>query len=294
MTEAEIQHFLIALSSTPADVRAILNQSQWLGQHILCVDGYWMVRGGAASADLRQKRQSASEALWPVARRCGTILAHLPFVRMVALTGALAVRNASTSQDDIDYLLVTTPGRVWIARALAVLVVRIARLWHVGLCPNYVLSETALLQDRQDLFTAHELAQMVPLAGSSIYEAMRATNAWAGPLLPNAAGPFYAEPDCAPRGLGRLVQRLGENILGGALGNALERWEQSRKLRKFHAQSLQPNSSAQLDRDHIKGHFNDYGYPALDKYQQRLQRYHLELVQAPLADQAIASPVNAE
>jgi hypothetical protein len=298
MTEAEIQHFLIGFASTPADIRATLERSAWLSERVVCIDGYWLVHGGASNADLRQQRNVASEALWPVARRCGLILAHLPFVRMVALTGALAVRNASTALDDIDYLLVTTPGRVWIARALAVLVVRIARLWHIGLCPNYVLSETALLQDRRDLFTAHELAQMVPLAGFSIYEAMRDANAWAAPMLPNAAGPFYAEADFAPHGLGRFVQRLGEIVLGGAPGNALERWEQNRKLRKFHAQSLQPNSSAQLDQDHIKGHFNDYGYPALDKYQQRLRVYDLETDQAlsstELSNEAVASPVNAE
>jgi len=290
MTEAEIHHFLIGLPATRAAIRATLAESEWLARHVEYVNGFWLVCGGSASVELRQQRKVASETLWPDACRFGLILAHLPFVRMVALTGALAMRNASTDQDDIDYLLVTTPARAWIARALAVLIVRIARLWHIGLCPNYVLSESALLQDRRDLFTAHELAQMIPLAGFPVYEAMRAANAWAGPMLPNATEPFYQEPDGMPRGLGRLAQRIGEIALGGQPGNALERWEQRRKLRKFHAQANQPNSSAQLDQDHIKGHFNDYGYPALDKYHQRLERYNLDPVQSPASAEALANP----
>jgi len=275
MTEDEIHHFLIGLSANKAEVQFALEQSRWLAQRIERVNGYCAVHGHAHIADQRYARESASQALWPVARRYGVLLAHLPFVRMVALTGALAMRNASGSRDDIDYILVTAPGRVWTARALTVLIVRVARLWHVGLCPNYVLAETALVQARQDLFIAHELAQMVPLAGFHIYETMRAVNDWSMPLLPNAIGPFYKEADHRPRGLGRLIQQLGEWILGGRLGDAFERWEQRRKMRKFSADARKPGSSAQIDDQRVKGHFNDYGTPALNEYQTLLERYGL-------------------
>ncbi|MFN8450301.1 MAG: hypothetical protein U0521_17370 [Anaerolineae bacterium] len=43
--------------------------------------------------------------------------ARLPPVRMVALTGALVVRNASDNDDDLDYVLVTRRG-AWIARCV--------------------------------------------------------------------------------------------------------------------------------------------------------------------------------
>ncbi|MCC7451526.1 MAG: hypothetical protein IT324_29220 [Anaerolineae bacterium] len=275
MTDAEIHHFLIGLSASSTDVQIGLKQSHWLAQRIERVNGYCAIKGHAHMAHQRHSREAASKALWPVARRYGVLLAHLPFVRMVALTGALAMRNASDSQDDIDYILVTAPGRVWTARALTVLIVRIARLWHVGLCPNYVLAETALVQMRQDLFIAHELAQMVPLAGFHIYEAMRTANGWSMPLLPNAQGPFYKEADHRPYGIGRLLQQLGELILGGRIGDTFEQWEQRRKMRKFSADARKPGSSAQIDDQRVKGHFNDYGTPALNEYRARLERYGL-------------------
>ncbi len=275
MADSEIWHFLIGCPATYSEIRAALEQSPWLAERVERVNGYYAIRGRAAATEERHRRDAASRALWPVARRYGAILAHLPFVRMVALTGALAIRNAEDEHDDIDYLLVTVPGRVWLARAFAVLLVRLARLGGVSLCPNYVLSETALIQSRQDLFVAHELAQMVPLAGFDIYEVMRAANRWSTELLPNATEPFYVEPNAQPRGIGRLLQRIAESILGGSLGDRLEHWEQRRKLRKFKAQMAKPGSSAELDEQRIKGHFNDYGYPALQGYRDRLEQFDL-------------------
>ncbi len=274
MTDSEIHHFLIGSSASLDEVVSALRDSTYLAAQVQIADGYYALRGSAAIPQ-RQARNVASLALWPAARRFGWILAHLPFMRMVAITGALAMYNSKPS-DDIDYLLVTVPGRVWTARAFAVLLVRLVQLWHIVLCPNYVLAESALRQDKQNLFMAHELAQMVPLAGHPLYEAMRDANRWADPLLPNAEQPFYREPDVSPHGLGKMLQRFAELLLTGPLGDALEHWEHRRKLRKFAAQAQQHGSAAQLDGQRIKGHFNDYGDPALDKYQQRLIRYGLD------------------
>jgi hypothetical protein len=275
MTEVEIHHFLIGCTANRDEVQATLNSSTWLREHITCEHGYYMLIHRIDIVNLRRERDKASMQLWPLACRWGVILAHLPFVRMVALTGALALRNANGSHDDIDYLLVTKPGRVWLARAFAVLTVRIGRLFGVGLCPNYVLAETALLQERQDLFMAHELAQMVPLAGIAVYTQMRTINAWATELLPNTDTPFYTEPDKTPIGFGRWLQHAVELLLGDKLGDALENWEQQRKLRKFSRMINRAESSAQLDSERVKGHFNDYGYPTLQAYEQRLQLYKL-------------------
>ena len=277
LTETEIHHFLIGISASLEEVKDTLHHSACLTENVECISGYYIIRGRAELVSQRLARNEASLCLWDSARRYGVWMAHLPFVRMVALTGALAMRNANDTNDDIDYLLVTKSGRVWTARACSIVLVRLTWLWGVKLCPNYVLAESALVQDKQNVFMAHELAQMVPLAGHTLYHAMRTVNLWTFDLLPNAEAQFYAEPDNAPRGVGLAVQRLCEFLLGGPLGNAFEQWEQHRKLRKFAPQASQVGSAAQLDEQHIKGHFNDYGGPALTAYQERLERYNLPL-----------------
>jgi hypothetical protein len=282
MTEAEIHHFLIGRAATRGEVHAALEHSVWLRTHLICSDGYYTLSPDGAA--LRRQREANSQRLWARAERYGRRLAHLPFVRMVALTGALAMRNPRHAHDDIDYLLVTTPSRVWLTRLLAVIVVRLARLRGVDLCPNFVLAETALQQDRQDLYMAHEVAQMIPLAGFELYYAMREVNAWADAYLPNAREPFYPTQDAAPKGIGRVLQRAAEAVLSTPLGNWLENWERRRKQRKFAAQSSGARSTARLDEDQVKGHFNDNGLWVMEKYQERLNAYRFTHAEREQAD----------
>ncbi len=278
LTPHEIHYYLINAAASREVVQSLLDTSAWLRARTAHSQGYVTLRGREAIGALRQARRESSAALWPAARRWGAVLGALPFVRMVAVTGALAVDNAPAG-DDIDYLIVTAPGRVWLARALAVLVVRVARLWRVGLCPNYVLAETALAQKRRDLFVAHDLVQMVPLVGLGVYADLRAANRWAAAYLPQAAQPLRREPDLAPRGWARGVQRGLEWLLGGRLGDALEAWERRRKLARFAPATQQAHAAAELDAERVKGHFDDHGHPILQRFEARV-RAHLAVDEA--------------
>jgi hypothetical protein len=272
LTPGEIHHYLIGARVSPDEVQAALHTSAWLRALTVRVNGYVTLRHRREIGALRDERRQASAQLWPVARRWAAILGGLPFVRMVAVTGALAMDNAPAG-DDVDYLIVTAPGRVWLARGMAVLMVRVARALGTGLCPNYLLAETALAQQRRDLFSAHDLAQMVPLVGHAMYARLRAMNAWAEAYLPQARMPLRAEPDLAPRGLVSGLKRLAEWLLGGRLGDALERWERGRKMARFAAEAGRPTAAAELDADRVKGHFDDHGQPILRQYEERVRSY---------------------
>lgn len=279
MTVGEIHYYLIDIPASYADIRRTLEQpSAWLrglivqGQvgHLTC----YAIAGHEAIFQERYQRETASQQLWGKACHYGAWLGYLPFVRMVGLTGALAVRNASSIDDDLDYILVVREGRVWLARLFAVMVVRLCKLWGVVLCPNYVLAANALAQDDHHLFMAHEITQMVPIVGHQWYHAMREVNAWTTAILPNADGAFYREPDRRPRYLRQWLKGLLEWLLGGRIGNWLEGWEMRRKIRKFQPQ-FTPTSEVQLDENQVKGHFISYGQTTLQRFQERLEAYNL-------------------
>lgn len=271
MTLAEVRHYLIGQAATPEAVRAAL-ETACLSGSLIERDGFYCLDGRQELIAVRAEREQLSRRLWPHARRWGAVIAGMPFVRLVAVTGALAVNNALSQVDDIDLLIVTAPGRVWLTRALSIGIVHLARRFGINLCPNYVLSASVLEQSQRNLYVAHELAQMVPLSGYNLYAEMRRANAWTLCYLPLAMYPLHLERDLAPRGWRRAGQQLGERLLRGHAGDALERWERRRKQRKFQREA-QHSPAAQLDADRVKGHFNDHGQRVLAEYERRLERW---------------------
>ena len=87
---------------------------------------------------------------------------------MVALSGSVAHLNLEGS-GDLDLFIVTRGRRVW---SVTVAVILLAKLLgrRRTLCANYVLSDTQLQMDQQDLFTASQIIHLKPLVGGEVYD----------------------------------------------------------------------------------------------------------------------------
>jgi hypothetical protein len=268
LTVEEMQRWL-PLPASRDEVEAAL-RSEALSELLSGVGPYVMLHGREDLAAVRERRVRSSRLLRRRAETYATLIGRLPFVRMVALTGALAV-DSSEARDDIDYLIVTAPGRVWLARAATMLVVRLAALRGLTLCPNYVLSESALALSSRDGYTARELLQMRALYGVPVHWRMLEANAWWREFLPNAAVPGNRAVGQSSKGFGF---KLGlELLLGGRLGDALERWVFQRKARELRAQSRGgEDDETRFDETMCKGHFDGYRRRTRDAVATRLQQ----------------------
>jgi hypothetical protein len=276
LTEAEIHKYLIATPAGRDAVCRALAADLVPGGWLAVRDGHYALPGREATLAVRLRRAEISARLWPRAARYGRWIGGLPMVRMVAVTGSLAVDSAD-SQADLDYLIVTRPGRLWVTRALVVLLVRAVRGRGDTICPNYFLSEAALALPERTLFTAHEFVQMVPLVGAGVYRRMWALNGWVRGFLPNAGGLFW---DTAPAGIYPARIRLGlERLLQAGAVSRLEDWEMRRKQAKFgRAAALHPEAS--FSPDVCKGHFDDHGGRILAAYHARLKEIEANVVEA--------------
>lgn len=265
LTVAEIRRYLVGQQASQADVAAALVE---LGERVCSEAGCYALAGRQTLFALRRRRAANAAALWRPAQRYGRLIANLPFVRMVAVTGALASGNVEADAD-LDYLIVTKTGWLWLCRAMALAVDKLARLFGspTELCPNYLITETSLALQDVDLFTAQELVRMVPLSGLDVYTAMRAANVWTDALLPGAGGPPRLPPGGAA---GRSnLQRAAEFVLSLLPLAWLERWEMRRKIAKFTRQR-QPNAETRFSADLCKGHFDGHRAQTLRAFQARV------------------------
>ncbi|MEW5988023.1 MAG: hypothetical protein AB1791_15430 [Chloroflexota bacterium] len=276
LTLNEVHRYLVETAAPLATVQAILSNGRLIPHRLSQHQGYFALPGREELIAVRQRRAGVAQMMWPAALRYGRVIHTLPFVRMVAITGSLAVDNVEP-EADVDYLIVTQPGRLWLCRALVILLVRVAARQGFQLCPNYFVSERSLLFQEQNLYAARELTQMVPIAGLSLYYQMRQLNSWTAAFLPNAddlprqLNGSPKEPALSPGR--RSLRAFAEFLLRSPAGGRLEKWEMERKIRKFSRRyGNQGDGVAAFGPDWCKGHFHDHGRWVLDAFSGRLRQ----------------------
>ena len=258
----ELQRYL----PMAADLEQLSSALNKLGGKVGKQDDVYFLIGREEIVDIRRQREARSRALLPRAMQYGHILGSLPFIRMVALTGSLAVLNVSKAAD-FDYMLVTKKGRVWTARAFALLLNRSVKLFGHTLCPNLIVSEQALEWSLHDLYSARELFQMLPVTGLDVYRELMEVNEWAREFLPNSSHDFSREHRATK--VAATVQHLIELPLRNKLGDKLEAWEMNRKIAKFSKQAGFGEETI-FTADVCQGNFHHHRKWTRDVFEKRL------------------------
>lgn len=276
---AEVHRYLHGTSASPEVTAEALARcsapGSAPGSALSYRDGYYTLPGREGLVDVRRRRAAHARQLWPAAMKYGRLIAGLPFVRMVAVTGSLAWDNIDGGAD-IDYLIVTEPDRLWVCRWLVRAVGRVARRDGVTLCPNYVVSQRALVLADRNLYVAYELARMMPLAGLGMHRRLRRANPWAMAYLPNAvdtARPPMSHTQHEQPWPGRALvglARLGEKTLRSPLGTVLERCEMRYRIRQL-AKIEDAEGESSYGVDWYKAHTTGNRHRALAAFSDRLR-----------------------
>ncbi|HKY51557.1 MAG TPA: hypothetical protein VJP45_09905 [Candidatus Limnocylindria bacterium] len=259
----QVHRYLIGENATRDEVSAMLERDAALGGTVESTDGRFHLRGRASVVETRRTREAASAELWRRARRYGAWVSRVPLVRFVGVTGALAMSNAERGAD-VDLFILTHPGRVWLCRLLVLGVVRVAAMRGDRLCPNFLLSTERLTLRERNLFTAHEIAQMVPLHPTEWYARFMDANAWVLDFLPNATSARVA-----PARAG-VLSRAATWLLSRGPFAVLERWEMRRKIRRLNARAAREGGSLSFSEVECRGHFAAHDVRVLAAYADRV------------------------
>ena len=138
------------------------------------------------------KRTGYAQDKISIARRYANLLSKIPWYRMIAISGAVASYNA-TRNDDIDFFVIVAPQRIWFARLADWLVLNLLKARRNAdstalnnkICINYYLSEDSLELQNKDLYTANEIARLMPLYGEDVYHKFVLSNPWVKSYLAN-------------------------------------------------------------------------------------------------------------
>lgn len=210
------------MPTTPDEVQNSLNHL--VRQGMLEKEGDFYRRSGSeASVSRRLKGNALAAEKITQAHRSARRIGAFPFVEAVMVSGSLS-KHYMDPGSDIDFFIVTRPGRLWVARMMLVIYKKIFLLnSHKHFCVNYFVDTAHLEIEDKNLFTATEVVFLLPMLNAEGYAAFRRANTWADDYFPNFGWRDASTCDVPQRG---LWKRMGESLLGGRLGE----WADARSL----------------------------------------------------------------
>jgi hypothetical protein len=256
LTLPELRRTLLERIQDEAGLLRVYGSSPRLRQLIELRDGFFFPRGRGSWIDERRRRRDRSLALLQRNRGLLKVVCALPFVRMVALSGSVAALNAERDAD-LDIFAVTSGHHAWSVTLAIVVLAKLARRRRV-LCANFVMADTSLTLERQDLFSASQIIQLRPLMGDDALRDFVAANGCVTRFYPNSPdveAPAYRLPIAA--GTRRLkrwlegvleipsrpIEALCRTVYGGYLRRQAAAWQSPGEVRlsmdclKLHSRS---------------------------------------------------------
>ncbi|MGD0523088.1 MAG: hypothetical protein ABSA43_00800 [Candidatus Microgenomates bacterium] len=158
--------------------------------------GFYFLKGREELIGERLEKEKIAKKKMKIARRSARILGLIPSIRLVGVTGALAMANTE-ERSDIDLMLVTSADTLWLTRLISYALLsltgfKIRRPGGINekdkLCLNMWLDEDSLTWPvkERSLYSAHELGQLVPLVTkNNLYEYLMWENGWLKDYWPN-------------------------------------------------------------------------------------------------------------
>lgn len=271
----EIFRFLRTNGILPADLVEPLNHLVREG-YAFHHNGFYSTRAEAELVTRRNAGNLNAQRMAGLANRRGKLIGSFPFVRGVMASGSFS-KGYMDKDSDLDFFIITAPGRLWIARMFIAIYKRVVFFnSHKYFCCNYFIASDHLEIEEKNLFTATELATLIPLCGPSCYQQLMCENPWVKEFFPNFQP---ADARHVPEAGTALFKSLLEWLLGGSLGDRLSR--QCRKLtlrrwtrlyaRQYPAIdfSIAFKSTASVS----KNHPNHFQRRVLERYDESLREF---------------------
>ncbi len=269
LTLAQLHASLVEMRADAPSVASWWRDSAFLQATVEHRDGHYFPSGRADLLHTRARREALSRDLLEREHRVLSLVARMPFVRMVALSGSLAHLNAERSAD-LDLFVITAPGRVW-SVTLSVLVISRLLGWRKRMCLNYVISERAMAIEPADLFSANQIIHLRPVVGHDVFEQFVNANPFVKRFYPNFdANAAPAQPktqDPRPKTLAERALAFGPGALLELMARAIYGWHLKRR-----AATWQSIDQVRLEAECLKLHTSSHRAATLERYEAAVAR----------------------
>lgn len=273
VTPEQIYDYLPRNSVSQDDVRRKADELVRDGA-LIASGRYYHLPGYAGTAALeRNSGEHRAERMLAVARIVAHLLKRVPFLRAVFITGSLS-KSIADRESDIDFMVVTVPGRLWIVRSMLTFLRKVFLLGsRKYFCTNYYVTEAGFPIRRRNLYTAVETVTVKPVWNAASYERFLQQNEWTREFLPNMRA--AADPALLISSRRSILQRAAERLLEflpmDAADRRLMEYHRSHWMSAYrHVEQARLDSMFIITPDVSASWPEDRQVPVLTRYHERL------------------------
>jgi hypothetical protein len=265
LTLEQLHESLIGVTMTRKELLALYDGSAALRAAIEHRDGFFYTAGRGHLVAERRRREARSRAFLARHARLLQWICALPFTRMVALSGSIAHLNLD-EHGDLDLFIVTRGRRVWMVSVAAIVLTRLLGVRRI-ICANFVMADTHLRVEPQDLFTANQILHLKPLIGEEVLDGFLAANPFVRRFYPNGRATSHTDFVLRVGRPLRTVKRLLEMLLVvpsrpiEALCRRAYEWHLQRRARSWRSPE-----QVQLQADYLKLHTKSHRRSVLARF----------------------------
>lgn len=184
------------------------------------IDNFYLTENDETLIKRRLSGNQMARNIHKKATNVSRFISKFPYVEGVGISGSLS-KGYYDEEGDIDFFIITSPKRLWVARTFLILYKKIFLFnSRKFFCVNYFISSNSLEIEEKNRFTATELTTMLPMFGNGSFHEFYEQNKWVENYLPNKT---------ISKGLSKLnkikkplITRITESILNTKMGDKLD------------------------------------------------------------------------
>ena len=149
------------------------------------IDDFYLTENNETLIKRRLEGNKMAKNIYQKALTVSRLISKFPYVEGVGISGSLS-KGYYDDDGDIDFFIITSPKRLWIARTFLILYKKLFLLnSRKYFCVNYFISSNALEIEEKNIFTATELTTLLPMFGNGSFHKFYDKNKWVESYLPN-------------------------------------------------------------------------------------------------------------
>ena len=199
------------------------------------VGEFYSVQNNFSLSERRLRGNEKAIQMLQKADKIAAFLSGFPFVRGVSVSGSLS-KNFADDTADIDFFIITAANRLWIARSFLHMFKKLTFLFNKQhyYCMNYFVDEAEPLIIEKNIYTATEIATLLPLRGTVVFQNFYTANSWTKNILPNN----YMRISSAKQTSNNWLKSIMEWLLNNRLGDMLDNFFMKMTAKSWNAKTL--------------------------------------------------------